>query len=256
MNLKDLVGEGKFLPTTVAEDTFGRCYQYQNIGYIKDSRGNRQKVCVCRGCSTKDQITYIKYRSSPTCKCTDVITDQMIRCISKTSSEYKTWPKLQQKLLPWIAVKNAFKTGGRYDVTVICPACLSDRTYHKSNLNVGYIGCDCNSRSRQTEAYIHGVYDKTSLIAIKFGITSNSAMRLKQQNSKCVYDVQHLLTYTFPDVVSCKKAERECKTELVCGLISKDYMSDGWSETTSAQNIEGVVRIYEKYGGTQINEHH
>lgn len=252
MSLKDLVGEGDFFPTTIAEDTFGHCHRYQNIGYIKDKYGNRQKVCVCRGCSTKDQITYIKYRSNPTCKCTEAVTDQMIRCMSKTPSEYKTWPKLQHKLLPFIAIKNAFKTGGRYDITVICPLCLSDRTYHKSNLNVGYIGCDCNSRSRQTEAYVHGVYDKNNLIAIKFGITSNSIMRLKQQNSKCTHDVRHILTYTFPDTISCKKAERECKQELECGILSRDDMRDGWSETTHSCNLEDIVNVYKKYGGVHI----
>lgn len=252
MNLVDLVGSDTFYPTPRAEDTFGGCHRFQYIGYILSNTGQRRKICICRGCSNEGSNVYLKYTSQPKCKCDNQITDQMIRCMSKTPSEYTTWPRLQSLLLPYIAVKNAFKTGGRYDVTVICPKCLSDRTYHKSNLNVGYIGCDCSSRSGQKDAYINAVYNGDELIAFKFGITSNAPMRVKQQNSKSVYEVRKHLIYKFPSVVSCRKAELECKQNLECGVISKQEMRDGHTETTHVYNLDRIIQIYKKHKGVLI----
>lgn len=252
MNLKELIAAGTFHATTSAEPTFGRCYQFQYIGYILTHEGSRRKVCICRGCSSPDNNVYLAYTSKPKCPCTEQITDQMIRCMSKTTSEYTTWPKLQSRILPYLAVKNAYKTAGRYDVTVICPTCLSDRTYHKSNLNVGYVGCDCSTRSNQKEAYINGIYSSGYLVAFKFGITSNAPMRVKQQNSKSVYDVVKHMIYRFPSVSSCKAAELECKQTLDCGIVSKEEMSDGYTETTHVYSLDKIIQIYKKHGGVLI----
>lgn len=47
-------------------------------------------------------------------------------------------------------------------------------------------------------------------------------------------------------------AEAECKRELVCRILSKTEMPDGWTETTYCHNIEAIEAIYIKYGGTKI----
>ena len=55
--------------------------------------------------------------------------------------------------------------------------------------------------------------------------------------------------YTFPTAQQCKAAERECKKELICGVVSKTDMLDGWTETTCTSNLARVKSIYEKNGG-------
>ena len=91
--------------------------------------------------------------------------------------------------------------------------------------------------------------DNNNAVCIKFGIANNSKQRIKRQNSKSIYEIRQYQVYTFPTVQQCKKAERECKKELICGVISKTDMLDGYTETTCTSNLARVKSIYEKNGG-------
>ena len=93
------------------------------------------------------------------------------------------------------------------------------------------------------------VVDGGYAVAIKFGISNNSTQRLKQQQCKCTYGITKHSVYKFPDVSSCKKAERECKMELECGVLLKYDMPDGYTETTWVYNLEKIIEIYERNGG-------
>lgn len=135
-----------------------------------------------------------------------------------------------------------------------CPECGEQGEAACGNLQQGQLPCAC-SKHRQKEAYINWVLDEGVMpIAIKFGIARDSKKRASNQNSLSVYKIWQHSVYTFPDVASCKKAERECKKELDCGIVLKRDMGDGYTETTWAYNLEKIIEIYERNGGVKIEE--
>ena len=135
---------------------------------------------------------------------------------------------------------------------VSCPECGEDGESTRSNLQIGQRPCAC-SPMRQQECYINWIIDEhNNAVAVKFGIANNSKSRVKSQNRQSAYEVRQHQVYTFPSVQSCKKAERECKKELDCGIILKRDMPDGWTETTWTYNLQRVVAIYKRNGGMLV----
>lgn len=132
---------------------------------------------------------------------------------------------------------------------VSCPECGETGESMSSHLQKGRRPCACNMH-RQQEGYINFVIDiQGRLLAIKFGIANNSCERVKTQNRSSLYEVRQHLVYHFPEVASCKKAERDCKKELECGVLSKEEMPDGYTETTWVYNLEKVIEIYARNRG-------
>jgi hypothetical protein len=133
-----------------------------------------------------------------------------------------------------------------------CPECGEQGESRSCNLQRGQRPCACNNQ-RQQECYINWLIDDhNNAVAIKFGIARDSKQRVKQQDSKSAYTLKQHSIYVFPDVASCKKAERECKKELETGVVLKRDMPDGYSETTHAYNIGRVKDIYERNGGVLV----
>ena len=133
-----------------------------------------------------------------------------------------------------------------------CPECGEVGESRSSDLQAGCRPCAC-SKQRQRECYINWVVDeRENAVAIKFGIARDSKQRVKSQNRQSAYEVRQYQVYSFPSVAACKKAERECKKELECGVVLKRDMPDGWTETTLAYNIGKVKSIYERNGGVLV----
>lgn len=136
---------------------------------------------------------------------------------------------------------------------VYCPECGTTGETTSSGLRRGSACCGC-SPHRQKEAYINRIIsDNFSVVALKFGITTNSKRRIKQLSTDNIYKVQQFLIYKFPDVASCKKAERECKRELECGILTKEEMPQGFTETTDIKNLLKIIEIYTANGGVRIH---
>lgn len=135
---------------------------------------------------------------------------------------------------------------------VSCPECGKDGESFSSSLQQGKRPCDCNMH-RQQECYINWIVDEhENAVAIKFGIARDSKQRVKQQDRQSSYEIRQYQVYSFPSVASCKKAERECKKELECGVVLKRDMPDGWTETTWSYNIGKVIDIYKRNGGVLV----
>lgn len=133
-----------------------------------------------------------------------------------------------------------------------CPECGESGESFCSDLQKGRRPCAC-SKHRQQECYINWLIDDhNNAVAIKFGIANNSKQRIKNQDRQSAYTLKQHSVYVFPDTLSCKKAERECKKELDCGVVLKRDMPDGYSETTWAYNIGKVKDIYERNGGVML----
>jgi hypothetical protein len=149
---------------------------------------------------------------------------------------------------------NRASYGNRVLWCVECPDCgvIGESVDH--NLRKGCRPCACNNQ-RQQECYINWIVDnRNNAVGIKFGIARDSKRRVKDQNRQSIYEIRQYQVYTFPTVQQCKAAERECKKELICGVISKTDMLDGWTETTCTSNLARVKSIYEKNGGVLKDE--
>lgn len=131
---------------------------------------------------------------------------------------------------------------------VYCPDCDGVGEAYSGNLQRGCRACDCY-RATQKECYINIVGDDDQPIALKFGISSNSELRQFRQDYLSIYQVLNHSIYSFPTTVTCKRAERICKQELQCGILTKEEMPDGYTETTWLYNLEKIVEIYERNGG-------
>ena len=132
-----------------------------------------------------------------------------------------------------------------------CPECGEQGESSSGNLQFGRRPCGC-SKHRQQECYINLVMEGDDAVAIKFGIAGNSIKRVKQQNAMTSFDVVNFAVYNFPTVYSCKRSEISCKEQLECGILSRQDMPDGWSETTWPYNLDKIIEIYERNGGVKI----
>lgn len=135
---------------------------------------------------------------------------------------------------------------------IFCPDCKQPGESFSGGLQRGSRSCACNMH-RQQECYINWLVDEyNNSVAIKFGIANNSKQRIKQQDSKCIYTLKQHSVYQFPAVAACKKAERDCKQELECGIVLRRDMQDGYTETTWIYNLEKIIEIYQRNGGVRI----
>jgi len=131
---------------------------------------------------------------------------------------------------------------------VYCPECNNEAEAASNSLQKGCRPCLC-SPSRQQQAYINFIKDNDSPIAIKFGIANISHTRVRRQDSKSIYNISNHLVYEFPTKQDCRAAELRCKLELQCGILSKEQMEDGWTETTYLSNLDKIIEIYTKHNG-------
>lgn len=142
--------------------------------------------------------------------------------------------------------------GKRTHWNVECPVCGEQAEAYCGSLQKGHRPCAC-SPMRQQECYINWVIDDTGVTkAIKFGIANDSNRRIKNQNKKSVHEIVQRTVYIFSTVESCKAAERECKSTLVTGVVPKQEMSDGYTETTYVSNLDKIKQIYIKHGGVEV----
>jgi len=135
---------------------------------------------------------------------------------------------------------------------LFCPVCEEVGESFSGSLQSGFRPCGC-SHMGQKECYINLILDNEAIVGVKFGIANDSHRRIKNQNRLSCYSVVNEKVYSFPDSLSCKRAERDCKKELECGIILKRDMPDGYTETTWPYNLEKIIEIYERNGGI-LNE--
>lgn len=137
--------------------------------------------------------------------------------------------------------------------TILCGTCGQSYKQDETLLLKGKRLCGCGSTGpQQLEAYINLLQEADTVVAIKFGISQDSQHRIKAQDRQSAYTLKQHSVYSFPSVQQCKKAERECKQQLECGVVLKRDMPDGYSETTWAYNIGIVKDIYERNGGVLV----
>lgn len=91
-----------------------------------------------------------------------------------------------------------------------------------------------------------------ALVGLKFGISKDVHRRFMGQQNLTSLTLENIGVWEFQDSASCKTAERVLKNTLFCGIISKELLPDGHSETTYLNNIDNIIKIYEEYGGIKL----
>lgn len=134
---------------------------------------------------------------------------------------------------------------------VSCPDCEETNRTRLEALLLGQFPCSC-SKHKQVYAYVYQVMDEGLPIAIKFGISVNYETRLKEQLRNNFFEIKRLGIWKFEFSQSCRLAERVCKNTLECGVLSKNDLPDGYTETTYLHNLDKIIEIYEEYGGIRI----
>lgn len=143
------------------------------------------------------------------------------------------------------------KPGGHRRFQYSCPLHGTQETWATSYL-VGQ-GCPVCGGQDQRQCYINQVSDGDSPVAIKFGISRSSNLRVRIQNSTNLFRMEQIGVWEFPSVKSCKAAEKQCKKELECRVLTKRELKDGYTETTHIKNLDRIIEIYENHGGKRIN---
>lgn len=132
-----------------------------------------------------------------------------------------------------------------------CPDCDTENETLLVSLSNGIRSCAC-SKNRPQETYLNLVKDGDIVVAVKFGVANVSVNRVKSQNRASLYTVENYAVWKYPDVNSCRLAERRCMQELNTGTVPKYTLPDGYTETVLPADIDKVISIYEQCGGLRV----
>lgn len=131
---------------------------------------------------------------------------------------------------------------------VTCTVCGESSESLAVDLRLGRIGCAC-STFRQKQAYINILFDNDTPIALKYGIARDSTLRMKQQSYGTYFRIENGGIWEFATIEACKRAERECKSVIISGVVSSEDFRDGYTETAHLKDIDKIIEIYERNGG-------
>lgn len=134
---------------------------------------------------------------------------------------------------------------------VYCPLCDSTSEAQQGHIFRGNVRCDC-SRLNQKEGYILFLKEGDDVVFLKFGISKDSYKRLITHQYNTKYTVEIFAVFKYESSADCKAAERECLDDLVCGVVDKEMMTSGWTETTYTYNLDKILSIFSKHRGIRI----
>lgn len=113
-------------------------------------------------------------------------------------------------------------------------------------------GCPQCAGHSQQQLYVNVVKDNGIIVALKFGISKDSARRLNIQNRRNMFFMEHICLYDFSTVKQCKAAERAIKKKLKTGILTARELKDGHTETVSVSDLENLQKIITQYGGKLV----
>lgn len=222
---------------------------------IRWEKVRKKNFVKCRVCKTRFQQGKQQHPfCSLTCRHTYHVNTQSEK-VRERADPLFTAQKLRFLATGAFSLDTVFVPSGERDnhTIVHCPDCGQSGEGRNGNLRNGFRPCEC-SPSRMRQAYIHTVYDTNSIGWVKFGVAVKAERRAIEQNRRCIYNVENFGVWGFETKKACLAAERECKQTLECGVLTKEEMSDGYTETTWVYNLEKIIAIYEKHGGVRVED--
>ena len=108
----------------------------------------------------------------------------------------------------------------------------------------------CKGKNRKF-AYLHKV-EVGGFECIKFGVATNHPLRLVHQRLKNkTLSISVLGVWEFSNPDSCKRTEVEIKRSVKCGVLGKEQMPSGYTETCSSDSLQELIDIFESLGGVK-----
>lgn len=135
-----------------------------------------------------------------------------------------------------------------------CPDCNGVGESTASDFKLGKRSCLC-SKHVQTQSYLCIVQDGDTPLALKFGVTRSFDNRKRSLDLSSSLKLETVGVWQFNSVAECKSAELICLRTLVCGVLTKADMKNGFTETTSLNNLETIIKIFEENGGIRLTVH-
>lgn len=265
MDLKDILQGGMIQQDewSITQPTFGDSGQLKVVGWCGRRATKKLYILKCMECSKDPELFgegyFVSIKNS-------LINIKAIPC---GCAVYPKWSKEQYELL---CIRKATEvtcdfigfTGewnGAYTTAEFYCAVHDKWESTISNFtNYQRLGCPrCHTRAigSQKQAYINWVVDQNNcVVAVKFGISGNSRKRVKQQNSKSIFKIIPFVLFSFPDEISCRRAEKQCKATLETSIVLKSDMADGYTEATHSYNLIEILNISKEYGGVKIEEYY
>lgn len=147
------------------------------------------------------------------------------------------------------------KNGHREYWNVWCPDCDVSYTSNYKNLIQSYRGCECNT-FRQKQVYLHILYSEDTPVGLKFGIANDWSVRFKGLNTRNKLRLENYAVWEFNTTFDCRKAEQAVKDSFQSGVISKEEMPDGHTETALLSDFAGIVQMLDSLTERIENKFH
>lgn len=135
-----------------------------------------------------------------------------------------------------------------------CPDCGGIGESTGSDFKLGKRSCLC-SKHIQTQSYLCIVKQGDTPLALKFGVTRSFDNRKRSLDLSSSLKLETVGIWQFNSVAECKAAELICVRTLVCGVLTRADMKNGFTETTSLHNLETIIKIFEENGGIRLTVH-
>lgn len=137
---------------------------------------------------------------------------------------------------------------------VECPDCGKLGESVSSDLKAGKRPCHCSIRMPKY-SYLLLLTEAGVPVCLKLGVTSNFKRRFKDLSNHSKYDVELIGLWEYLTPAECRKAELECLRNIECGVLTKEVLSNGYTETTALHNLDGIIKIFEENGGIRLTVH-
>ena len=138
---------------------------------------------------------------------------------------------------------------------IFCPSCSEVRVAQASAIKSGRAFCQtCHGRQRPQAAvysYINVFEPEDALPVLKYGVSYDPRVRLKDLRRYMAgkSTMYNLLCFEFTSAEECLAAENECKMVLASGVITKNQLANGHTETTKLMNLVQIIEIFQSHGG-------
>ena len=224
---------------------------YQFLGFVGEYDGGKTRLilkCPKHGKWDSTVLTNFRYSNVGCIECGRVSKqcnneDQNRRLLAKGGFADGT---VLTKLVTCIGENGYY----RQMFSLYCPICQETGISCFGNISQGFRPCGCGKKIiDQNLIYILKITEDV----YKFGITRQIKQRLAGIKKKSkIGGISLLLVWKFPMSNDCSFTEQLCKKAVCTGVISREDLPDGHTETFYSESLETLIKIIEDNGGEKL----
>ena len=211
----------------------GNMYDYSLVEY-KTTRAEVKIICKSHGIFEQQPNSHLNGRGCPECA--------KIK-ISKVKNKGKK--AFEQDAMSIHGYKYKYVgayINGRTPTEILC--CVHGVFRQSPENHLAGQGCpSCSVYGYSPELPCYFYVNKLGDEFLKFGITRNLDIRLKQQSILCNYTTENIFSIYFDRSDTAFSLEKSVKSNIDCGVISKEDMLDGYTETAKLADLTKIYDI-------------